>query len=58
MSDAESKRAIEQALRAFAVHPLKAAATGLFNALGYASKKTLEEIAETPQSRSAKESHV
>ena len=34
MSDAESKRAIEQALWAFATQPLKVAATGLFNALG------------------------
>lgn len=42
MSDAESKRAIEQALQVFAAQPLKAAATGLFNALGYASKKTLD----------------
>jgi hypothetical protein len=42
MSEAESKRAIEQALRAFAAQPRKAAATGLFNALGYASKKTLD----------------
>ena len=74
MSDAESKRAIEQALRAFAAQSLKAAATGLFNALGYASKKTLDlkpnglegsqlygrppEIAEKPELRSAKERHV
>ena len=42
MSDAESRRAIEQALQAFAAQPLKVAATGLFNALGYASKKTLD----------------
>ena len=42
MSEAESKRAIEQALRAFAAQPLKAAATGLFIALRYASKKTLD----------------
>lgn len=42
MSKAESKRAIEQALRSFAAQPLKAAATGLFVALGYASKKTLD----------------
>lgn len=42
MSEAESKRTIEQLLRAFATQPLKAAATGLFIALGYASKKTLD----------------
>lgn len=42
MSKAESKRAIEWALRAFAKQALKAAATGLFFALGYASKKTLD----------------
>jgi hypothetical protein len=42
MSKAESKRAIEHALRAFAAQPRKAAATGLFNALGYASKKTFD----------------
>jgi hypothetical protein len=42
MSEAESERAIEQALQAFATQPLKAAATGLFIALGYASKKTLD----------------
>jgi len=40
VSEAESKRVIEQALRAFAAQPLKAVATGLFNALGYASRKT------------------
>jgi hypothetical protein len=39
MSEAESKRAIELALQAFATQPLKAAATGLFNALGYAARK-------------------
>ena len=42
MSEAESKRAIEQALQAFATQPLKTAATGLFIAPGYASKKTLD----------------
>lgn len=42
MSEAESKCAIEQMLRAFATQPLKAAATGPFNLLGYASKKTLD----------------
>ena len=42
MNEAESKRAIEHALRAFAAQARKAAATGLFNALGYASKKTLD----------------
>jgi len=43
VSEAESTRTIEQALRAFATQPRKAAAaTGLFNALGYAGKKTLD----------------
>ena len=42
MSEAESTRAIAQALRPFAAQSLKVGATGSFNALGYASKKTLE----------------
>jgi hypothetical protein len=42
MSEAGSKRAIEQALWAFATQPLRVAATGLFIGLGYASKKTLD----------------
>lgn len=42
MSEVESKRTIENALKAFASRPLRAAATGLFNVLGYASKKTLD----------------
>ena len=42
MSDLETKRSTENALTAFATQPLKAAATGLFIALGYASKKTLD----------------
>ncbi|MBI5909716.1 MAG: hypothetical protein HY848_07170 [Betaproteobacteria bacterium] len=40
MSDLETKRSTENALKAFATQPLKVVATGLFNALGYASKKT------------------
>jgi hypothetical protein len=42
VSEAESKRTIEQVLRAFAAQPRKAPATGLFNTLGYASKKILD----------------
>lgn len=42
MSDLETKRSTENALKAFATQPLKVAATGLCNALGYASKKTLD----------------
>jgi hypothetical protein len=42
VSEVESKRAIEPALRAFATQPLKVVATGLFNALGYTGKKTLD----------------
>lgn len=42
MSEAKSKCAIKQALRAFTAQPCKAAATGLFNTLGYASKKILD----------------
>ena len=39
MSDLETKRSTENALNAFATQPLKAAATGLFNALGYAARR-------------------
>jgi len=42
MSDLETKRSTENALKAFATQPLKVVTTGLFNALGYASKKTLD----------------
>lgn len=51
MSEAESKRTIEQALRAFAAQPRKAAATGLFNAPGYADKilKTINFQIADPQ---------
>lgn len=39
MSDLETKRSTENALKAFAAQPLKAAATGLFIALGYAARR-------------------
>lgn len=42
MSDLENRRSADNARKAFATRPLKAAATSLFNALGYASKKTLD----------------
>ena len=42
MSDLETKPSTENALKAFVAQPFKVAATGLFNALGYASKKTLD----------------
>ena len=35
MSDLETKRSTENPLKACAAQPLKAAAIGLFNALGY-----------------------
>ena len=37
MNPAETKRAIQAALAAFAIQPLAAAATALFEALGYRS---------------------
>ena len=42
MSDLETKPGTLNALKAFATQPLNVVATGLFNALGYASKKTLD----------------
>ena len=48
MNPAETKRAIQAALAAFATQPLAAAATALFEALGYRSGKRLSLDPNTP----------
>ncbi len=48
MNPAETKRAIQAALAAFATQPLAAAATALFEALGYRSGKRLPLDPNTP----------
>ena len=49
MSEAESKRAIERALPAFAARPRKTAASGLFIALGYARLENPRPETERPR---------
>lgn len=50
MKPVETKRAIQAALAAFAGQPLTAAATGLFESLGYKSDKRLPLKPNTPDS--------